>query len=364
MSLGWESIKGLLAKGVMATFGFAGTVIFARLFDPSAFGGFYFLLSIVFLVDQPVRGIGFAVKKRFSEDGSAKSELLGLIFCLNVVLFFLCGAVVGTTNLVVDHTNVPMARWVFFSIWISLAFFFPLQGLLKARGNPSLATWLDTLRSVLTLPLQIAFILAGLGAAGMGFGLATATFLTVPITYYFLDLSPSLPSFGVVKSVWSYARYTMPSFLIGETYDRLDILLLGTILTQAVVSDYEVAMKLTLPAIFLTGAITNGLMPKISNIHSRRGDPSGDISNALSYSSIVSIPIFFGALSMAQNWSSRPTGGSTRMHRRFSLGSHSSVSSRHSRISIRAHCRDSTNRISISEYRSSRWRSTSYWGCC
>jgi O-antigen/teichoic acid export membrane protein len=75
--------------------------------------------------------------------------------------------------------------------------------------------------------------------------------------------------------------------------------LLGTVLTTSAVGYYEVSLKLTAPATFVTTAIAGALMPKLSNLHSRGEEVSTDVTNALGYNSILAIPLFFGALPLA-----------------------------------------------------------------
>ena len=300
ISLGMETIKGVSAKFIQAVLGFAGTIVFARVLGPTSFGGFYFLLAITQLANRPIRGVANAVKKRFSEVEARRDELVGLVVVINVILVVVSGLLVLSTNYLASQTNVPMGEMVFLAIFAATIFFFPLQSMLQSAGRPGLTMWIDTGRSVLTLGLQLLLVWLGLDAAGMGFGLAGATVLTIPVTYYFLRTPPSIPSQETARSVWTFARYSIPEAVVGQAYDRFDILLLGALVGSAIVGQYEVAAKLTLPAVFMSGAITAGLMPKISAIDSKRKSPVEDATNAISYASALSIPIFFGALAMSE----------------------------------------------------------------
>lgn len=300
LNLGWETIKGFSANIIQAGFGFVGTIVFARILGPTSFGGYYFLLSLIFIVNRPIWGVGTAAKKRFSEEGSLGSEIIGAIAVTNIVLVMVTATIIFGTGILEGQTNVPSASLMFVVVLGTIIFFFPFQMLVGASGMPARATWIDTFRSVLTLPAQLGFVLAGFGATGMGYGLATATALTIPITYFSIDSRPSMPSTNTFRSLWDFARYSIPSAFVGKAYDRFDILLLGTILTTGIAGQYEAANKLTIPALFLSGAITSGLMPKVSNLHSKTQDPTSDISNALSFASLIAIPIFFGSLALSQ----------------------------------------------------------------
>ena len=301
MNLGLESLKGFTGKILQAVLGFAGTVIFARELGRTDFGGFYFLLSLVFIADRPLRGFGQAIEKRYSEVGANKREIAGGAIVLTAVAVAIVAVVVFVLrDLLVSQTNLEQAPLVFVALFAALGIFFPFQKMLGGEGWISKQTWNDTLRSVLTLPLQLLFVFAGFGAAGMGYGLASATLLVVPVALYFLRIRPAMPSRGTLASLWSYARYSTVATFVGKAYDRFDVLLLGALLTTGAVGDYEVAYKLTLPATFLAGVVGSGLTPKVSNRLSKDQGVAHDVTNAVSYASVFSIPLFFGALAIPE----------------------------------------------------------------
>lgn len=299
MSLGWETVKSLVGKVVQAAFGFAGTIAFARLLGPTSFGGFYFLLALVFIVDRPIDGLGQAIRKRYSEADADDAEILGGSLLGAVGVFAAVAALTLPLNgLLERRTHVDLAALVLLSILVGRGLFSVLQQMVVASGNLSKQTWNDTLRSILTLPLQLVLVLGGLGSAGMGYGLAGASLLTAGVAAYIVGERPAVPSRETLGSLWSYARYSIPSSVVGRVYSRLDVLLLGVLATTGAVGYYEVAFKLTVPGTFMTGIIMSGLMPKISGLASRGEAVETQVTNAASYASVLSIPLFFGALAL------------------------------------------------------------------
>lgn len=299
MKLGVESLKGFSGKMVQAVFGFVGTIVFARVLGPTSFGGFYLLLTVVFFANRPVGGVAQAVKKRCSEENRNRSELIGGALAFNALLF---GVVTVLAFLLqgrlVEFTRIPEAPLVFAVLFASFGLFSPLNSMLSAEGRVGLQVWNDTLRSVLTLPLQLGFVLLGFGAAGMGYGLAGATFLTAAVVPYLLGVRPSLPSRETVRSLWAFARHSIPQAFVSEVYNRLDIVLIGFFITAGVAGQYEAALKLTVPASFVSVVVTSGMMAKVSNLHSRGEEIATDVSNAAAFVSILAIPLFFGALAI------------------------------------------------------------------
>lgn len=299
VSLGGETAKATIAKLTMAAAGFVGTVLFARILGPTAFGGFYLLLSLVKLADRPLAGWGSAAKKRFSEATTSESEILGAQFLVNVAAVAVAVVVAfALADPLRSYTGLPGAPVLFVALFVAVSLFEPLHQLVNARGLVGAATWIDALRSYLTLPLQLAFVLAGFGAAGMAFGLTAATMLVIPVQLYYVRMLPVVPTAGTLRSLGEFARYSIPTSYFSTVYDRFDILLLGALLTQGAAAQYEVAAKLTLPATFVASAAASGLMARVSNLSSKGRPVAKDVTNTLAFASVLAVPIFFGALAM------------------------------------------------------------------
>lgn len=300
--LGLQVSKGLIAKFIQAVLGFVGTIIFARVLGPTDFGGYYLLLSIVDMANRPIAGVSNATQKRYAESDTFRREILGVQTGFNVAYIALLSAIAALLHEALrSYTGLDDSAVLLVILLLSLGFFSSVQPFLAAIGQIGTQTWIDTLRSILTLGLQLLFVLAGLAAAGMVFGLALATFLMLPLTYRYLRNLPTWPSPETVQSVWSFARFSVPSTFVSKAYDRFDILLLGFLASPAVAGQYEVAYKLTVPAMFVAGLASSGMLAKVSDLVSRGQAVGQDLENALAFSSIFAIPIFFGALAMPRS---------------------------------------------------------------
>lgn len=297
---GLEISKGVVAKFFMAALGFVGSIIFARELGPAGYGAFYLVLTLVNVLDNPVTGWGTACKKRLSEadfpiDEALGSGLVAVVASTVVVL--------PAMYLFVEYVDTFEIREYFIPfcvLYVTISLFAVTQRMLSGRANFSSAQWADTLRSGFTLPAQLLLVVAvGLGAVGMVYGLAAATILTVPYVLYRIDVRPTLPTRETLTSIANYARFSVVNGFIGTAQSRVDILLLGALLaTTDAVGYYEVALKLTVPALFIADVTSSGLLGRVSNILSR-GDPvDEDVTNALAYAGLLATPIFFGALAI------------------------------------------------------------------
>lgn len=302
VSLGGETVKGTVAKVAMAGIGFAGTILFARLLGSTKFGQYHLLLAVVILAIRPISGgWSSAAKKRASEAQTSESEIVGAQLLMAALWLLLIGVAVAVFEAQLrSYTGLENAALLFVVLLGSKLAYESFVPVIAARGRLGISVGLDALRSYLTFPLQVAFVLLGLGVTGMVYGLAGATLLSVPVALYYLGRSPTLPSRGTLERMWKFARYSIPSSMLLKTYDKFDTILLGFLLVPDAVAQYEVAAKLTLPAVFLAEIAGGGLMARVSNLRSKGGDVAQDISNVISFTSILSVPMFFGALAISK----------------------------------------------------------------
>jgi O-antigen/teichoic acid export membrane protein len=301
IDLSVEVLKGVSAKFTQAVLGFAGTILFARILGPTSFGGFYLVMSLVRVVDWPTRGLATAAKKRYSESDSSRKEIVGAQVIANLALIGVVGVIaIVFQERLISYSGVDSAPSLFFIMFVALVFFYPFQQLLTARGLVGLQAWNDTVRSVTTFLLQLGLVLAGWGVAGMAVGWTLSTVLAVPITFYFLRTVPALPSIETLRSLFSYAKYSSLTAIAGKTYARYDVLLLGLVIGPAASGYYEAALKLSVPATFVATIAGSGLMAKVSNRHNKGQNIDQTVSDTLSYSSILAIPMFFGGVIISE----------------------------------------------------------------
>lgn len=308
--LGSQIASGTVARLSSAVVGFVGVLLFARILGPNAFGGFYVLFSISKIVDRPIIGWAEGAKKRFSEAASDRAEIFGSVLIFGVIWT----AIVGIAAMVVSgplDTQIVVSggAGLLVLLIVAEAGFEAAERLVDGTGRVSLSTWGDASRSFLTFPAQLWLVLIGLGVAGMAIGLAAPTLVVVLGLFYALHITPTLPSRGTIRSIWGYAKYSIPDSLLGATYARFDILLLGILLTQSWAGIYEAAAKLTIPAIFLSEVGSRGLMARVSDSSSRGGEIVSDSENVISFASILAFPILFGAIALSESLMVTAYGG-------------------------------------------------------
>jgi len=301
MDLTLEVSKSLLARAVKIALGFGGSIVFARIIGPTDYGGFYLLLSLVAISKTPIEAWMSSIKKRFAENQSDRTELVGLALAMIAAVTILTVILLGVSGRrLTEFTNVEHASVMFLLLFFVLTFYSSSQQLLAATGRVGLTNWIDTGRAIGTVLLRMGLILGGLGVFGMVYGLAGSTVLAVLGSFYFLRTRPSIPSWRTVKSVYSHARHTTVSALTGSLYGRLDQLLLGSLLATSWVGHYQIALQLSTPGQIVGGSIVEALLPKISNLSSKKEAVAEHVSNAIAFGSLIAVPILFGATAMPE----------------------------------------------------------------
>lgn len=301
LSLGRETLIAFSAKIVLALLGFAGIVIFYRLLGNAVLGVYYTVLAAAKIGTQIPGGLSVALQKRVSEAESKPGELLG--FGLAAYAGFVAVAVVVTAvsmPVLSRYAASPMHVYGGLAILVSLSLFAIFANFYSGSGHPGASFWMDALRSLLTLALQLALVVAGLAEFGLMYGLVGATVVTAIYVGYRLGVRPTVPSRETVDRTVDFAKWSVPTSFTQNVYDRVDVLILAWLVGSTAVGLYEPALRLTVPAMFIAISVSDSLTVKASGLSSLDQSVERDLTNAVSYTSFFSIPLFFGALAMPE----------------------------------------------------------------
>ena len=77
LHIGREALYSLVSKLIMASVGFGGTLIFARVLGPNGLGVYQSALAVAFVFAKISDGIAAAVRKRVSEVNTDPSRFFG-----------------------------------------------------------------------------------------------------------------------------------------------------------------------------------------------------------------------------------------------------------------------------------------------
>jgi O-antigen/teichoic acid export membrane protein len=301
LSLSREALVGLASKIVMMALGFAGTVVFANVLGPVGLGTFYIVMTIGQLLTQVANGISRAIRKRISEINTDPGEFLGLALLSHAAfLIVLVTALLSTEWLINRYIEAPQLTVSVTIIVLGLGLFTLGNQFLSGIGYPGYASWFDTLRSLLTLLLQVGLLLNGFGPFGLIVGFAVAGLLSGVVVVLYARQRPRVPSGETIRQTASFARWSVPDAFVGSTFFRVPTLVIGAFVGNAAVGFYESAFRLVQPASMFTASISNPLHVKVSGRSSANLDVIPDLKNAVSYAGMIGIPMVFGALVLSQ----------------------------------------------------------------
>ena len=299
LSIGREALLAVGSKALMAAIGFGGILIFANLLGDTGLGEYKTVMAAAFVLTQVPAGVATAVKKRVSEVDIDPPGFLGTGLLVHGAfsLLVLFAFVLFQPWLVGYFGSVQLAYGVV-AIVVTLGFFNVTNRLYSGIGYPALSSWMDSIRSVLTFALQLVGIWWGLESFGLVAGLAVATAITGVISAAAARVRPAVPTVETARHVYDFARWSVPNSLLTNLYASADVLIIRAFVGAGAVGVYTVAQQLAMPAAMFAGSIRDALSVKSSGVDSQGGEVRADLENTMSYTGLIAIPLFFGALAI------------------------------------------------------------------
>lgn len=279
---------GVAGRAGTMVVAFVGSVVLARTIGDSGYGQFYFLLAVVSVVDNPFTGWMSACRKRMTEESFSRPEGVGAVLLMIVT----SSLIVGVISILIDPF-IPQETVYVAVLFTGSISFIGATKVVKSTDEYSRSYFLDMIRDILRVGLQILFVYIIGDIFGMVFGMFTANILIASVLFRF---NISLPSQKTLRSIFTYAKSSSVEGLIGTVLSKMDILLLGWLTTDAVVGNYQVALNLSMPALALASVIGAGVLNKVSYDDSINEDSSVTIQHAINYASLLAFPILAGAI--------------------------------------------------------------------
>lgn len=289
---------GFLGKVTTALAGIFASIVVARVVGPTGYGVFYISVAISNLLENPISGWAAACRKRMTETQFDESEALGSVFLtFFVVLLVITPLSFLTLGFITENPFIPVVVPVLLgtkSIYRGLAIF------LSGRENFSMSIWSTAVKTVTQAIGKVLLVVLGLGVWGILGGTVLGLVVVIPALLYWIGVRPKTPSVESIKSISSFAKWSIPEGFVGSALSRMDIILLGWLAGAGLSSRYQIGIQITLPAMFVFEAIQKGLLGRISNLESRNENWKKDVWNSLAYGGILAVPLFFGSIALGE----------------------------------------------------------------
>ncbi|WP_253738128.1 oligosaccharide flippase family protein [Halohasta salina] len=301
MRIGQTSVLLSLSKYFGSFIAFLTTLYFARELGAEVLG-YYSLVLIVtkwFALSGEV-GISTAVNKRISE-----AEEPSAYYSAGILLGLGLGCVlVAVIVLLRESINsyVGIDTWVFVAVMTPLSILYSITGAsLMGERRVHLVAYLTPTQTISRSLTQIGLVVVGYGLTGMIFGYIAGLFLAAALGLWFISLEFEMPTKDKFKRIYSFAKYSWLGSLKGRSFNDVDVMVLGALVSPQLVGIYSVAWGITNFIGIFGSSIQNTLFPELSYANStQQTDSLGSlISDSLTYSGLVAIPGVFGSLIVA-----------------------------------------------------------------
>jgi O-antigen/teichoic acid export membrane protein len=295
---------GFVGRISTAVLGLAGTIVVARMTTPEVYGLYFLIYAVADAVNNPFGGWVEGCRKRITESQAPEDEIMGA-YILGLILFTVIGVILialagefGAQYIPIDGLK---KHWTVLTLlFIGLNLTQQTGMILSVRSNFGYHSWIDLLKTAVKYIGQIGLVLLGYDVGGLVAGTALGLIIVAPFPFQFIGVRPRLPTRTTVRQIWTFAKPKFPQSILDTMMGRIDTILIGVLATGVFVGYYNVALRISAPAVFITQLISNGAYGDISNLHSRGEAVAERLQDSTSYSSVLAIPLFFGALILGQ----------------------------------------------------------------
>lgn len=275
--------------------GFVALILVSRYLGPESFGVYAALLAVAQVQVSVLAGFGEAIKKRVSEQFARVDQLfsiglLGVGLYATIVIAFTLG--VGQfSTLITPMNSVSISAFI-----VGSGLFTVVTSFYSGQGNPAASYKFRFLQSLLLVISQSIGIVVGatlnelLILCSISWGVAGVVLLTQ------IEASLTVPQKTVRRTVYSFARWSIPNQFLTTINERLPYIFLGLVASSTIIGYYEASWKLLVPALLLPHTINNTLSVYISQNSKNTADIRRISKQALGTTTFLVYPILVGGL--------------------------------------------------------------------
>lgn len=298
MRIGQTSFLQFVAEIAASAVGFVATIYFARVLGAEVLGYYSVALAVVtWLGISGKIGLSSAVTKRMSEETDsyayfwAGASIIGSIFVVLAVGVFVFQ---GQLNAYIgEKVHLIVIVMLAASLCNSL-FNAALQGQHKVHIYAVLKPLKIGGRAI----VQVALVVAGLQLSGMLVGYSSGWMLSALVAAVVLAPPFERPTRRHYERLVDFAKYAWIGRVQGKTFSEVDILVLGALVSSALVGVYSIVWALCSFFLIFGYAVSTAMFPEISkrDTNDERGRVGTLTTEALSFAGFVLIPGIVGGL--------------------------------------------------------------------
>ncbi len=302
MRAGQTSIVVFISELVAAALGFVATIYFARILGAEVLGFYALTLALYRWCKLGGRlGVSSAVTKRISE-GSEQSAYFtaGLI----TVGTFAVGVSLGILvfrDYVNSYVGEEVAPLLIAILLIGLSYSY-INATLIGQRLVHISGVLSPLRTGGRSIIQIVLVSIGYGLIGMLVGYFLGLLIVSFFGILYISIKLKYPTRYHFYSLYDYAKYSWLSGLESRSFNDIDIIVLGAIVSPTLVGIYSVAWSIAKFLTIFGNAVRTTLFPEISKANAEENEDlvSTLVTDSITYSGLIAIPGLFGGIILGE----------------------------------------------------------------
>ena len=288
---------------------FVATVYFARELGAEVIGLYALVMTVVgWLILAGELGVGGATTKRISEAEEPGAYLSAAVIWVTGFATVLSVAVVVGEPLLeryiteFDQYVALSVVWFVVAILFVKLFYKMVFRTLEGERKVYVSGLLDPVRTGSRSLIQIGLVFLGYGLLGMLVGYIMGGIIVGLIGLYWVATRPQLPTKKHFRSLFNYAKFSWLGSLRTRAFNDVDILILGALVSSALVGIYAVAWSLAKILQLFGNAISATMFPEISYKSTQETEDAvaGLVEDSLAFTGLIAIPGFIGGAILAE----------------------------------------------------------------
>lgn len=295
-----QSLISFFWQIAFTAIGFLSTIYFARSVGASILGAYFIFLAYTGILSMfSDGGFGGAAVKRISEGEEPDAYFTAYFVLLLIFTSITLIILIVFREHFIDLNESGMFVWLILFLFVSVIAGSISSGV-AGSGKIGLRMTCAGIGNISRIFFQVLGIYFGYEAAGLAGGLIAGTLLAAVIEFRFFDLNFVPFKWEHVKSLFVFSFWLFLTSTGSLVFSQADTLMIGYFMDNADVGVYRIALQFTMVATFATYALRNTLWPRVSR-WGKNGEiesVQASLSNAISYSLILAIPVFIGGVLM------------------------------------------------------------------
>lgn len=296
IDLFYEAIVSTTSSVIGTVISFLHVIVIAHFLTVEEVGLFFFYLTAVYLFSQIPKGVGVSIRKRVSSTENKRPAFLYTGIVLTILpLAAVCILLIGLVPIINTYSMVQITHsGVLATIFAMLAMGFHhlLHKYLSGTGDPGLA---DEIRNYVGRGSQLLLTAIGLyliptvEAALILYG---SGLLIAGIVFWIKSPTKILqPNIEKARSIYSFAKWSVPNTILNDFYHRFDSLALGFLVSATAVGFYDSSVRISSFGFVLAAGLAAAANVNLSGLYESDKDIIEPFKNILALSTFFAFPL-------------------------------------------------------------------------